>query len=293
MQDFPWSDWRARVGYHRGAERAGADRLGPGCSGGVVSGFSAVDRSADPGALLAHLDSSARGLAAMKRYMAAAASRAVPGGLVLDIGSGAGHDLELLAAEELVPIGVEPSAVMIAEAARRLSAAGLGGLLVRADGHALPYASASLDGARIERVLQHCADPTVVLQEVRRVLRAGGFLAVFEPKWTSLRFGGEDADHVRVLNAVMHVRHPSIGAELPRLVRGASFRVLDRVSELSFGYSLASLPLRLASMLERAVNRDRIDSDTAERWWVRQDELDRQDAFEASWEKVLVVAEAA
>lgn len=258
-----------------------------------MSGFSSVDRSADPSALVSHLEVSARGLAAMKRYVAAAAARAVPGGLVLDIGCGAGHDLELLAAEGLTPLGVDPSAVMTAEAAQRIQVGSSTCHLARADGQALPFADAAVDGVRIERVLQHCADPSVVLGEARRVLRAGGFLAVFEPDWTSLRFGGEDPDHARVVEAVMHVAHPAVGAQLPRLVREAGFRVLDRVSELSFGYTLASLPLRLAKMLERAVQRGRIDRETAEGWWARQDELEQQDALEASWEKILVVADAA
>lgn len=280
------------MGNHRGAEPSGPTAWAPALLGGRHVRVLICRSEYRPSALVGHLEVSARGLAAMKRYMAAAAARAVPGGVVVDIGCGAGHDLELLAAEGLDPSGVNPSAVMTGAAAQRIWVGSSGCPLVRADGQALPIADAAVDGVRIERVLQHCADRSVVLGEARRVLRTGGFLAVFEPDWTSLRFGGDDPDHARVVEAVMHVAHPAVGAELRKLVREAGFRVRDRVSELSFGHSLASLPLRLAKMLERAVQGGRIDRDAAERWRARQDELEQEDALEASWEKILVVAEA-
>ncbi len=154
-----------------------------------MSPFSAVDASPDPAALIAYLDTTAAGLAGMKHYVAAAAGRAVPGGRVLDVGCGAGHDLALLAAAGLRPLGIDPSGAMLAAAADRAGAPAAPGGLVQGDGERLPFRSGSLDGCRIERVLQHVDRPDHVIAEVARVLRPGGFLAVFEPDWATLRFG--------------------------------------------------------------------------------------------------------
>jgi ubiquinone/menaquinone biosynthesis C-methylase UbiE len=42
------------------------------------------------------------------------------------------------------------------------------------DAHDLPLADASVDRAKVDRVLQHVEDPASAIAEVRRVLRPGG-----------------------------------------------------------------------------------------------------------------------
>jgi ubiquinone/menaquinone biosynthesis C-methylase UbiE len=62
---------------------------------------------------------------------------------------------------------------------------------VEGDGRRLPYALASFDGAYLIDVLGETPDVTAVLQELRRVLKAGGRLVVGEhfldPDFVSLR----------------------------------------------------------------------------------------------------------
>jgi SAM-dependent methyltransferase len=259
-----------------------------------MSPFSAVDASSDPAALVAYLDTTATGLAAMKQYMTAAARRGVPGGLVVDLGCGAGHDTALLAGAGLRPVGVDPSAAMLAAAATRLRLLGAPARLVQADGHGLPFRTASVDGCRIERVLQHVDDPDRVMAEVARILRRGGLLTVFEPDWATLRFGADDADDASdraVARAVVAVRRPDVGSRLDPLVTAHGLRILDRVTERSFAYAIEDHPLRLAQALDGAVAEGRLDGALAERWWARQQALDAAGRFRASWAKVLVVAE--
>ena len=43
-----------------------------------------------------------------------------------------------------------------------------------ADGHAIPLAVGCLDGVVVQAVLEHVLEPTMVAQEIHRVLRAGG-----------------------------------------------------------------------------------------------------------------------
>jgi ubiquinone/menaquinone biosynthesis C-methylase UbiE len=256
-----------------------------------MSPFSSVDASPEPAALVAYLDTTASGLAAMKHYMTAAARRAVPAGLVVDVGCGAGHDIALLAGGGLRPVGVDTSATMLAAAAERLRALAAPARLVQADGHRLPFRSGSIDGCRIERVLQHVDDPDRFTAEVARVLRPGGFLTAFEPDWAMLRFGAGEPDDRVVARAVVAVRRADVGSRLDRLVTAHGLRIVDRVTEQSFAYGIPAHPLRLERALERAVGDGRLDRAVAARWWARQQALDAAGRFRATWAKVLVVAE--
>jgi SAM-dependent methyltransferase len=244
----------------------------------MSSPFSAVDRSADPAALVAYLDQAAFGLGAMKRYMATAPVRVAPGGLVLDIGCGAGHDLELLRDGGFRPIGLDPSAVMLGETARRLP----GVPLVRGTGERLPFGSGVLDGCRLERVLIHVDDPAAVLAEVARVVRRGGFVAAFEPDWTSLTIAG---DHAGVACRFARSKAGAVGGRLESLVDDAGFDVLDVVTEDSRGYAMARVPRNLDADVRRE-----LPAAEAEAWLATQRAREEAGMFRARWIKTLVVA---
>ena len=257
-----------------------------------MSHFSSVDASPDPDALVAYLDATAAGLTAMKHYVAAAAHRAVGTGLVVDVGCGAGHDLELLGRAGVEPAGVDPSASMLDAARSRARRCGLPIRLVRATAEAIPFRSGGVDGCRVERVVQHVADPGRVFSELARIVRGGGFLAAFEPDWQSLRFGRGDvgADDGAVARAIVRARQPGAGRQLERLAEDHQFLVDDRVSEVSFGRRIDDFPIPLERAVRRAVADGRLDGQTAVRWLAHQRALDRAGRFEASWTKVLVVA---
>lgn len=268
-----------------------------------MSNFSAVDATVDPTPLVRYLEATDAGLAAMKAYMAAAAARALPGeSLVLDVGCGVGFDLARLEAAGLAAIGVDPSAVMLARAETTSipPPAGAGGptpttphrprRLVQADGAHLPFADASLDGCRIERVLQHVEDPAAVVAEVRRVLRPGGFLAVFEPDHTSFRVHSDAGDDF--LWKAMRARHKAIGAELPDLLEAHGFTIDDVVTESSRGFAFDRLPVDAEAVVRRAVIDGKADDAAAWDWLAEQRARTAAGTFRASWTKVLVVAHA-
>ena len=253
-----------------------------------MSDFESVDRSADPARLLAHLDAAAAGLVAMKQYVTAAARRAVGTGLVVDIGCGAGHDLDLLTAAGLDSIGIDASEVMLREAQRRSAEPPR---LAQADAADLPIATASVDGCRIERVLIHVISPHRVLAEVARVVRPGGFLAAFEPDWSTFRFGPDDDDGRAAAGTAGGVRHRDIGRHLVRLVDGAGFRVLDVVTERSTAHRTSDLPVRMERLVDRAVRAELPTQERAAAWIDRMTAAEESGRFSAKWSKVLVVAE--
>jgi len=255
----------------------------------MASGFSAVDDAGDPTLFESYLDFAARGLAAIKHYMLAA-HVAAGSDLVLDIGCGAGHDLELLAGAGVGGIGVDPSVTLLTAAAAKLQAVTPSPALLRADGETIPLRSVSVGGCRIERVLQHVADPALVLAEAVRCLRPGGLLTVFEPDWTqmqipSARFGSD-------ASWLANVRQPQIGATLWDLVERAGCEVVDRVEELSVWTSLplAERLISVSAGLRRAVRRGHFTEEQAAAWLDEQETKERVGRFRGTVAKVLIVA---
>ena len=102
-------------------------------------------------------------------------------GRLLDIGTGTGRVLELLAPRIRQGIGVDASKAMLALARARLADPGLAHCAVRlADMYRLPLADASFDTAVLQMVLHYAEDPAGVIAEATRVLRPGGRLIIID-----------------------------------------------------------------------------------------------------------------
>jgi ArsR family transcriptional regulator len=104
----------------------------------------------------------------------------LPGTLdLVDAGTGTGALLPVLAPAARQLIGVDRSAEMLAEAARRLTSARLSPVtLVRGDLESLPLGAQSADGVCSLFALHHAARPETVAAEFARVLRPGGSVVV-------------------------------------------------------------------------------------------------------------------
>ena len=171
---------------------------------------------------------------------------------------------------------------MLEAAQRRLQVSRPGAPLLRATGEAIPLRDASVGGCRIERVLQHVADPALVLSEAVRCLRPGGLLTVFEPDWSSLRITSDAFDSDA--SWLVRVKQPEIGRALWELVERAGCDVVDRVEELSVWSSL-DLAERLISVtagLKRQVDRGLMSAEEAAAWLAEQEDRDRDGRFRAT-----------
>jgi len=132
--------------------------------------------------LVTHGQADAQMVAEAERVLEAAALQ--PGDTVLDVGAGLG--LLTLAAHERIGdgwvIAVDPSVGALEELLRLAHEVGSNGIMyLVGDAEVLPLPDASVDAAILRSVLVHVGDVGVAVEELARVLRAGGRLSLREP----------------------------------------------------------------------------------------------------------------
>lgn len=109
----------------------------------------------------------------------------------LDVGTGTGRILALLAGRVGRAVGLDSSREMLAVARANLEQAGHDNCRVsHGDMYQLPWPAASYDALTIHQVLRFADAPGEVIAEAARVLRPGGWLAVID-------FAPHDLEHLR------------------------------------------------------------------------------------------------
>jgi ubiquinone/menaquinone biosynthesis C-methylase UbiE len=83
-------------------------------------------------------------------------------------------------------IGIDKCAAFIKEAQARAAQEKLAAEFQVADAETLPFADATFDVARAERVLVYLPDPKRALGEMRRVTRPGGAVTAIEPDFGTI-----------------------------------------------------------------------------------------------------------
>jgi ubiquinone/menaquinone biosynthesis C-methylase UbiE/DNA-binding transcriptional ArsR family regulator len=118
---------------------------------------------------------------------------------LLDIGTGTGRILQLMAARIGFGLGVDLSREMLAVARANLDRTSLRNCQVRqGDMYHLPLPDGSFDAATLHNVLHFADDPGAALAEAARALRPGGRLVVVDFAPHSLEFLREQHAHRRL-----------------------------------------------------------------------------------------------
>lgn len=119
--------------------------------------------------------------------------------LLLDLGTGTGRMLELLAPRYRQGIGIDASREMIAVARAKLSAAGIAHAQVRlGDILDIDAGGRSADAIMLHQVLHYFDDPGRVLQAARNGLRPGGSMLVVDFAPHELEFLRSEHAHRRL-----------------------------------------------------------------------------------------------
>ena len=122
-----------------------------------------------------------------------------PIGRLLDIGTGTGRILELLAPHSERSIGLDVDHDMLVLARAALGEAELSQASVRqGDLHRPPFEAASFDVAVMHRVLHLLADPGEAVADAARLLRPGGRLLIVD-------FAAHELEHLRDLHGHRHL----------------------------------------------------------------------------------------
>lgn len=102
-------------------------------------------------------------------------------GALLDVGTGAGHMLELLASRATRAVGVDISSDALRLARANIYGAGLRHCeLRRGDMYDLPFETPSFDVATVGRVLSAADEPVAALTEIARTLKHDGRLLLID-----------------------------------------------------------------------------------------------------------------
>jgi len=143
---------------------------------------------------------------------------------MIDLGTGTGRMLELMADRVSRGAGVDNSPEMLKVARHKLSSQDLGHLTVRmGDLTATPFSSGVADLVTIHQVLHYLDDPAEAIREAGRVLRTEGTVLIvdfashnqeeFREKYAHRRLGFQDADinqwasenHISITN-IEHIK---------------------------------------------------------------------------------------
>jgi len=244
----------------------------------IHRGFQDVDK-ADPSSLFRFLDA-ANAIESIGRYRQRMLDLQpiVEGSRVLDIGCGLGHAARELSAHvgaSGAVVGVDASESLITEANHRVRRESVAPTFHVGDARHLDFDDDEFDLCRVERVLMYIDRPEAAVDEMLRVLRPGGHVALFEFDYDCIVVDAPEQEVTRLLMRLVSdsVPSPWIGRRLPRLLR-------DRgVQDLTVEAQLVATPMPMfrrvvAGTLDEAAARGEVDAGVVRSWW---DDLDRLD----------------
>jgi ubiquinone/menaquinone biosynthesis C-methylase UbiE len=175
--------------------------------------------------------------------------------IVLDAGCGTGAVARVLAQRPSVRevVGLDPSPIFVEKA--REYAKGMSGLSFRVgDARAIECPDASFDLVVFHTVLCHVPNPERALQEARRVLRPGGWLAIFDGDYTtaSVAIGAFDPLQSTVDAMIANfVHNPWLTRRLKKTLETMGFAVS---SVRSHGYLQTEEPTYMLTLVDRGVD---------------------------------------
>ncbi|WP_447972791.1 methyltransferase domain-containing protein [Nitrospira sp. Kam-Ns4a] len=192
--------------------------------------------------------------------------RLKPGMTLLDCGCGPGTITvglaEAVAPGLVVGVDVAPSQVALAEA----TAAARGLTNVRfeaANVYRLPFSDGTFDVVFAHALFEHLSEPLAALEELRRVLRPGGLVALASPDWGGNLMAPAEPDVARALDVFKAIQtrnggNPYVGRECGRLLERAGFADIRLTAMYDCYEEVPLVAELLAQRIEEAVGRQAV-----------------------------------
>ncbi|MFO1417999.1 MAG: class I SAM-dependent methyltransferase [Methylotetracoccus sp.] len=218
-----------------------------------------------------------------------------PGASALEIGCGTGDDAVALA--RLVgPQGrvtaVDRSRAMLDQAEQTSRGLDLALHFEQADARRLPYGNDRFDAARVDRTLQHIAEPAAVIGEMARVVRPGGRVVAMEPDWETFTVDSTNRALTRTLMNHWCDSFPAgwIGRALSGYFAAAGLTEIDvlPVTLVLREFALADQILDLVQTARSALQADIAEAAAVDAWLGELAEADRAGAFFCSFTAFIV-----
>ncbi|APR81157.1 putative methyltransferase [Minicystis rosea] len=206
------------------------------------------------------------------------------GSRVADIGCGAGTAVREMAAR-VAPggsvAGVDVNAPLIGAAERRAARAGVDAAFHVATVDALPFADASLDAYRAERLYQHLPGPTSAFAEARRVLAPGGRIVLIDQDWDGLFFDSDDLATTRTIvrGFCDGIANGTIGRQYHRLLQDAGFTDVSVHVDVHASTSFDEYGYFAELLTQAAEGSGRLSGLAAEKWLSGQRERGKNGRF--------------
>ncbi len=247
-------------------------------------GFEDVDRSADEQSFFQFLDLADR-LPSTVKYRARMLELCPTGNgsTVLDVGCGLGGEATRIArrvGKTGLVYGVDTSEALITEARRRTRDLNVPVQFQTCDAHRLTFKDASCDLCRAERVFLYLENPAMAIAEMARVTRPGGHVIVFDFDYGARFIDSDFAPMTRRIEALLasDPRNPTIGRELPHLMRKAKLKV-GAIEPVTLLTSVAIARRVYASALSKGVTTGVFTAADVESWWQEQEAMEHDGRF--------------
>lgn len=219
----------------------------------------------------------------------------VAGASVLEVGCGTGEDAIALA--KLVGhtgkvTAVDRSQAMLDQAIASTKDQALPIEWVQAEAQQLPFADNTFAAARVDRTLQHIANPFAAIAEMARVVHPGGWIVAVDPDWGTFTVDSSQRALTRQLLNLWCDNFPSgwIGRQLFRYFRQAGLTELQVNPQtiVLTQFELADQVLDLVQTARKAEASGIASSSAIQDWLDELQQFDRAKQFFCSFTLFIV-----
>ena len=150
---------------------------------------------------------------------------------VLDLGCGTGillHPLAELVGKNGRIVGVDISEFMVKEARKRAQTTDLPLEFYKGNVYSLDFPENSFDRATCSTLFQHLKRPDEALNEIKRVVKPGGLISVFDHDWDSLIINNSYPAITRKISEYFRnsLRNRDVGSRLKPIFESAGLSII-------------------------------------------------------------------